>query len=113
MAYTHAEKDLGITIDTKLKFDTHISIKVNTANKIMGIIRRSFTHLDKEIFARLFKALVRPHLEYGNNVWQASTKKSKTLLENVQRRATKRLMLQKLGIRGQTQVIRPSLRQIS
>ena len=88
---THEEKDLGIIIDDKLKFDSHISAKVNTANKIMGIIRRSFIHLDETIFTRLFKALVRPHLEYGNSVWQASTKKSKILIENVQRRATKRL----------------------
>ena len=89
--YTDEEKDLGVTIDNNLKFETHINNKVNTANKIMGIIRRSFTHLDAIIFTRLFKALVRPHLEYANPVWHPSFKKLKTLIENVQRRATKRL----------------------
>ena len=91
LSYTEEEKDLGVTIDNKLKFETHIANKVNTANKVMGIIRRSFTHLDKTTFIRLFKALVRPHLEYANPVWHPNLKKSKTLIENVQRRATKQL----------------------
>ena len=57
----------------------------------MGIIRRTFTYLDKTIFTRLFKSLVRPHLEYANSVWYPSLKKLKILVENVQRRATKLL----------------------
>lgn len=36
--------------------------------------------------------MVRPHLEYANTVWHPHLKKSKILIENVQRRATKRLM---------------------
>ena len=57
----------------------------------MGLIRRTFTFLDRTIFTRLFKALVRPHLEYANSVWYPSTIKLKNMIENVQRRATKRL----------------------
>ena len=91
LKYTSEEKDLGVTIDDKLKFNAHISNKVNTANSIMGLIRRTFTFLDKTIFTRLFKALVRPHLEYANSVWYPSTIKLKNMIENVQRRATKRL----------------------
>ena len=44
-------------------------MKINKANSIMGIIRRSFRHLDSDIFSKLYKALVRPHLEYGISVW--------------------------------------------
>ena len=57
----------------------------------MGIIRRSFSHLDKSTFNLLFKSLVRPHIEYAHSVWYPTTKKLKTLIENVQRRATKQL----------------------
>ena len=45
--------------------------------------------MDANIFKQLFKSLVRPHLEYGAPVWSPYTIKSKELLENVQRRATK------------------------
>ena len=89
--YTDEEKDLGVIMDSSLKFESHIISKVNKANQIMGLIRRSFIHLDKTIFNRLFKALVRPHLEFAHTIWFPSLKKLKTLIENVQRRATKQL----------------------
>ena len=63
------EKDLGVTMDVDLIFDKHISNKINKANGIVGLIRRSFIHLDEESFLCLYKALVRPHLEYANSVW--------------------------------------------
>ena len=33
---------------------------------MLGLIKRSFSYLDKEVFIKLYKSLVRPHLEYGN-----------------------------------------------
>ena len=60
------EKDLGVIIDEKLKFDKHTEAQVNKANKVLGLLRRSFETLDKETLVWLFKALVRPHLEYCN-----------------------------------------------
>ena len=83
------EKDLGINIDDKLKFQSHISIQVKKANQKLGLIRRSFTYMDTEMFLTLFKSLVRPHLEYGSNFWAVIYKKEAISLENVQRRATR------------------------
>ena len=58
-----------VCTDAKITFDLHIAENVNTANMVLGIIRNSFLHLDKEYFMRLYKAMVRPHLEYANQVW--------------------------------------------
>ena len=33
-------KDIGVIVDSELKFDKHINSKIETANKILGIIRR-------------------------------------------------------------------------
>ena len=84
-----SEKDLGITLDTSLKFDNHIQKKINKANQVMGLIKRSFDYLHKDVFVRLYKTLVRPHLEYGNSVWHPNLKRQSIAIEKVQRRATK------------------------
>ena len=39
---TEKEKDLGVTIDNKLKFSEHCNRIVLKANKLIGIIRRTF-----------------------------------------------------------------------
>ena len=43
-------KDLGIIVDSELKFDLHKSTKVNKANQIMGTVRRTFKHLNNDTF---------------------------------------------------------------
>ena len=72
------EKDIGVYIDEHLTFETHIVTKVNKANSVMGIIRRSFTFLDEELFVLLFRALVHPILEYAQSVWSPYLKKKTT-----------------------------------
>jgi len=59
------------------------------ANRILGLIKRSFSFLDTDTFTKLFKALVRPHLEYGNAIWHPLFKKQSIAVERVQRRGTK------------------------
>ena len=83
------EKDLGITIDSDLKFEEHISRKVKVANAIVGQMRRSFSYLDCDTFKRIFVAFVRPHLEYGEAVWSPHLVKNIDAIENVQIRVTK------------------------
>ena len=88
---TTCEKDLGVNIDNKLSFSEHIDEKVNKANTIMGIVRRSFRHLDIDTFKTLYKAIVRPHLEYAVSVWNPHLRKHIRKIERVQRRATKQI----------------------
>jgi hypothetical protein len=86
---TSCEKDLGIMIDNELKFSKHVETQVNKANKILGMIRRSFEHMDAPTMKTLFCSLVRPHLEFANAVWSPKYIKDKNLIESVLRRATK------------------------
>ena len=45
--------------------------------------------MDEDIFRPLYKTLVRPHLEYGNSVWNPFLRQDIIKLEKVQRRATR------------------------
>ena len=84
-----SEKDIGVVIDNKLGFSEHLAEKVNKANRIVGLIRRTFVALDEEIFRCLYVAMVRPHLEYANQIWAPFLIKDLEAVENVQRRASK------------------------
>ena len=89
LEHVSAEKDLGVTIDDELKFEEHITRKIQVANGIVGQIRRSFSYLNAETFRRLYVAFVRPHLEYCQAVWSPHLLRNIDALENVQIRATK------------------------
>ena len=40
------EKDIGVTIDSQLKFDKDISEKIAKADSMAALIRRTFQHLN-------------------------------------------------------------------
>lgn len=83
------EKDLGVHVDNKLSFHQHVDEVVKKANRILGVIKRTFITRDKVIIKKLFTTMVRPILEYGNaaRVHQFACDMDK--IERVQRRATK------------------------
>ena len=89
LSSSEVERDLGVQIDCQLHFSKHTETQVNKANRILGLIRRSYVHLDKVSMRFLFIALVRPHLEFANCAWGPYYEKDKTQIENVLRRATK------------------------
>lgn len=86
---SEVEKDLGVQVDNLLSFSRHIECQVNKANRLVGLIRRSFTYMDKDCMKQLFTSLVRPHLEFANVAWSPHLKKHIDTIEKVQRRATK------------------------
>ena len=83
------EQDLGIIVQNNLKCAKQCAKAVKQANKTLGIIKRTFRHLNQQILLLLFKSLVRPHLEYCVQAWRPHLQKDIDLIEGVQRRATK------------------------
>ena len=47
-------RDLGVAIDNHLNFKLHISQTVSQANRLLGMIRKSFEYLDQETFLYLY-----------------------------------------------------------
>ena len=83
------EKDLGVIIDKGFTFTEHIAAVVKKTNQMLGIIKRKVKNKTKDIIVRLYKALVRPHLEYCVQLWNPFLKCNIKLVESVQRRALK------------------------
>ena len=82
------ERDLGVYMDSDLKFRRQAAAVVSKASRMMAVIRRTFQLIDSSTLPMLFKTLVRPHLEYVNVVWGPFNRADQQLLERVQRRAT-------------------------
>ena len=83
------ERDLGVNISNSLKPSKQCAMAAARANRILGLIRRNFNCLGREVVLNLYKQLVRPHLEYAIQSWCPFYDKDKFLLEQVQRRATR------------------------
>ena len=45
-----SEKDLGITFQHDMKFDIHINNIVNKANRLLGLVERTFSYMDRDTF---------------------------------------------------------------
>jgi ribonucleases P/MRP protein subunit RPP40 len=77
----HYEKDLGVIMLSDLKLNRQCTKVVKTVNRVLGMIRRSFSYLSKDIALHLYKTLVRPHLEYCKQAWRPYLKKDIELME--------------------------------
>ena len=61
----------------------------NKANRMVGIIKRTFDFLDEDMLRTLYKALIRPHLEYANCIWSPMLHKDIHLIERVAEKSDK------------------------
>ena len=82
------EKDLGVIISEDLKAYKNVAKNVKKAykilgifkNKILGIIRRTFSYMNKDMLVQLIKVFIRPHLEYAQQAWSPHLKKDMGLI---------------------------------
>ena len=78
---------LGVEVDSDLRFDRHLEKVAHKASQKVTLLRRMKGLLDAEGLATLYKAQVRPVMEYAPLTWMASALCHLNLLDKVQRRA--------------------------
>ena len=69
------ERDLGIMISRTGKSSKQCALAVKKANGILGMIKRNIQFKSKDVIVRLYKALVRPRLEYFDSGMVSSFEK--------------------------------------
>ena len=84
------EKDLGVLIHRTLSVSNNCAVAVKKANQMAGHIYRTVTHKSIQTAVPLYKAVVRPYLEYCSLVWSPYLKKDILSIEKVQRRVTQK-----------------------
>ena len=84
--------DLGLIVTNNLSWSNHIKNKVSKAERLLGLIKRTFGYkIPAETKKLLYNSLVRSTLSYGSVIW-STDKGDLQLLERVQRRATKYIL---------------------
>ena len=78
-------------MDTTLRFHNHIPSIVHSASVTGKLIHKTFRYNNPKFLAQLFKTFVRPKLEYACQVWNTKFTNDIDLIEQVQRRYTKRI----------------------
>ena len=62
LSKTVEEKDLGVTMNANMKEQCRIA--PSKGNQVLGMIRRNIPYKETSLIVPLYKAIVRPHLEY-------------------------------------------------
>ena len=82
-------KYLGVTLDPKVTWLTHVNNTAAKANSTLGFIRRNVLTDSKTVKATVYKQLVRPVMEYASAAWDSISDTAASRLEAVQRRAAR------------------------
>ena len=91
------ETDLGVMITSKLTW-THVLMISATANKLLGLLRRTCPMLtDVKVRRSLYLALVKSQMSYATEVWSPSHSTLRQKVERFQRRATRWILQTKQG----------------
>ena len=79
------EKDLGVVMSKDLKVvQRQCQESYSMANRMLGLISRTFKYKNQEVLLNLYKSMMHPHLEYCCTVWSPHYMKDKQMLEKVQ-----------------------------
>ena len=79
-------KYLGVNLSADLTWSHHINAVCKKTRKQIGVLYRNFYQpSDPSTLLRLYKSLVRPHLEYASVIWDPHLAKDIKMLEDVQK----------------------------
>ena len=84
-------RDLGVIVDSKLKFSAHIAKIVSTAKQRSALLFRAFLTRDLKYLITAYKSYILPLVEYCSPVWSPHSVQDILLVESVQRSYTKRI----------------------
>ena len=99
---TSSHKHLGIILDNQLKFDDHIKMVFRKISKTIGLLRKLHNFLPRAALITIYKAFIRPHLDYGDILYdQAYNMSFHQKLESIQYNACLAITV---AIRGTSKV---------
>ncbi len=84
-----SDRYLGVILDNKLSFNSHIDEITKKATNLLNLCRRNLHMCSQDSKEIAYNSLVRPHLEYASAAWSPHTQRNILKIESVQRRAAR------------------------
>lgn len=85
---TDEMRDLGVMMDPKLTFRSHIEHIKKKADSVLAFVKREcYKTFDTNVAKLLYGALVRSHLEFANVIWSPYQVTYKNIVESTQKDA--------------------------
>ena len=88
--YVESTKYLGVTLDSKLSFSTHIKSKISKAKSLLMSLRNAIMKNwgpIPQLIAWAYNSIVKPMLSYGSIIWGKQAHKHEKALTRLQRLA--------------------------
>ena len=76
VSQTPYQKHLGIFLDVRLTFEEHLKVITTKVNKTIGLLRKLQKTLPRPVLMIIYKAFVRPHLDYGYIIYDEAYKET-------------------------------------
>ena len=85
VSIVNSKGHLGVILDIKLTLEEHLKSVFNTTNKTMGLLQKLSNLLQRQALITIYKAFVRPHLDYGHVLYdQAFNNSFQTEMESIE-----------------------------
>ena len=68
-------------MNANMKVSEQCIIEASKGNQVLGMIRRNITYKGNSLIVPLYKAIVRPHLEYCVQAWSPYIRKGIDMFE--------------------------------
>ena len=94
--YSVCEKDLGVLVNEKFRWEDHHSKILNNAHQMLGFTKRT-CHFISDIRKRrsLYLSLVRSNFEHASIIWHPTTETAINEFEQLQKKALKWILNEK------------------
>ena len=75
------QKYLGVVLDLKLNFSTHIDQKIKKCDKMIGLMRQLSVNLPCDALLTVYTSFIRPHLDYGGILYHKPNERFQNKME--------------------------------
>ena len=76
VAKVNYQKHLGLIIDSRLSFEKHLNEKIIKVKKKFGILKHLSKFLPLKTLDQMYKALIRPHLDYCDIIYHIPSRQN-------------------------------------